>query len=109
MDFAKGGWRKMRYSIHAKNLDAKKARILVNAVVDCAKAGVRPSFTINKILWGLSLYLECGHFRRENWRSYHRFSEAAKRIRDFGDNDWKRGLTLRACPPAEQDVPDAAG
>jgi hypothetical protein len=47
----------MRYSIHDKTLDAKKTRILINALIDCAKAGVRSSFSINKMLWGISLYL----------------------------------------------------
>jgi uncharacterized protein (DUF1015 family) len=56
---------KMRYSIHDKTLEAKKARILINALVDCAKAGIKPSFSINKTLWGGSLYLECGSFNRE--------------------------------------------
>jgi hypothetical protein len=30
----------MRYSIHDKSNNAKKARILINALVDCAKAGI---------------------------------------------------------------------
>jgi len=42
----------MRYSIHGKTLDAKKARILINALVDCAKAGIKPSFSTNKMLLG---------------------------------------------------------
>jgi hypothetical protein len=33
----------MRHSIHDKTLAAKKARILINALVDCAKAGIKPS------------------------------------------------------------------
>jgi hypothetical protein len=52
----------MRYSIHDKTLAAKKARILINALIDCAKAGVKSSFVIRKMLWGISLYLECGSF-----------------------------------------------
>jgi hypothetical protein len=35
---------KMRHSIHDKTLEAKKARILTNALIDCAKAGIKPSF-----------------------------------------------------------------
>jgi hypothetical protein len=45
----------MRYSIHDKTLAAKKARILINALIDCAKAGVKSSFVIKKMLWGISL------------------------------------------------------
>jgi hypothetical protein len=35
-----------------------------------------------------------GRFNRENWRTYHRLSDAAKRTRDAGDTDWKRRLTF---------------
>jgi hypothetical protein len=49
---------KMPYSIHDKTLVAKKARILINALVDCAKAGIKPSSVTKKMLWGISLYLE---------------------------------------------------
>jgi hypothetical protein len=90
---------KMRYSIHDKSLDAKKARILINALIDCAKAGVRSSFSIKEMICGVSLYLECGKFTRENWRTYHRVSDAAKQIRDAGDKDWKRHLTFEHARP----------
>ena len=89
----------MPYSIQDKTLDAKKARILINALIDCAKAGVRSSFTINKMLWGLSLYLECGSFTRENWSTYPRVSEAAKRARDSGDKGWKKHVTFEHVRP----------
>jgi hypothetical protein len=89
----------MRYSIHGKTLDAKKARILINAVIDCAKAGVRSTFPINKMLWGISLYLECGKFSRENWQTYHRASDAAKRVRDSGDKTWKKDVTFEHVRP----------
>jgi hypothetical protein len=89
----------MRYSIHDKSNNAKKARILINALVDCAKAGIKPSFAMNQMLRGLCLYLECGTFTRENWNSYHRLSEAAKVIRDSGDKDWKRLVTFEHVRP----------
>jgi hypothetical protein len=89
----------MRYSIHDKTLNAKKARILINALVDCAKAGIKPSFATNQMLRGLCLYLECGTFSRENWRTYHRVSEAAKVFRDSGDKDWKRHVTFEHVRP----------
>jgi hypothetical protein len=89
----------MRYSIHGKTLEAKKARILINALVDCAKAGIKPSFSTNKMLWGISLYLECGSFNRENWRMYHRASDAAKQIRESGDKNWKKDVTFEHVRP----------
>lgn len=89
----------MRYSIHDDTLDAKKARILINALIDCAKAGVRPSFSTNKMLWEVPLYLECGSFNRENWRTYHRVSDAAKQVRDFGDKSWKKDVTFEHVRP----------
>jgi hypothetical protein len=89
----------MRYSIHDKTLEAKKARILINALVDCAKAGIKSSFSINKMLWGISLYLECGSFKRENWQTYHRASDAAKQVRASGDKNWKRNVTFEHARP----------
>lgn len=89
----------MPYSIHGDSLNAKKARILLRALIDCAKAGTRLCFATKKMLWGLSLYLECGSFTRENWRTYHRVSEAAKKIRDSGDKEWKKKLTFEHVRP----------
>ncbi len=92
-------FKQMRYSIQDKTLDAKKARILINALIDCAKAGVSSSFSINKMLWGISLYLECGSFTRENWRAYHRASDAAKQVRASGDKNWKKDVTFEHARP----------
>ena len=89
----------MRYSIHDKTLVAKKARILINALIDCAKAGIKPSGVTNKMLSGISLYLECGSFNRENWRMYHRASDAAKRVRESGDKNWKKDVTFEHVRP----------
>jgi len=89
----------MRYSIHGKTLAAKKARILTNALIDCAKAGIKPSFAINKMLWAISLYFECGSFSRENWQTYHRVSDAAKRVRASGDKNWKKDVTFEHVRP----------
>src|ERR1700758_2823782 len=89
----------MRYSIHDKTLDAKKARILINALIDCAKAGVRSSFSIKEMICGVQLYMECGKFSRENWRTWHRVSDAAKVWRDSGDKDWKRHCTFEHARP----------
>ena len=89
----------MRHSIHDKTLAAKKARILINALVDCAKAGVKSSAVTKKMLWGISLYLECGSFTKENWRTYHRASDAAKQVRESGDKDWKRNVTFEHARP----------
>jgi hypothetical protein len=89
----------MPYSIHDKTLAAKKARILINALCDCAKAGVKPSAVTKKMLSGVSLYLECGTFMKENWKTYHRVSDAAAQLRASGDPDWKRKLTFEHARP----------
>src|ERR1700688_1667280 len=89
----------MPYSIHDKTLVAKKDRILINALVDCAKAGIKPSAVTKKMLWGISLYLECGSFTKENWRTYHRASDAAERVRASGDENWKRNVTFEHARP----------
>jgi hypothetical protein len=89
----------MRYSIHDKTLAAKKARILINALVDCAKAGIKPSSVTKKMLWGISLYLECGSFTKENWRTYHRASDAAEQVRASGDANWKGKVTFEHAHP----------
>jgi hypothetical protein len=89
----------MRHSIHGNTLDAKKARILINALIDCAKVGARMSFSLNKMLCGISLYLECGSFSRENWRTYDRVSDAAKLVRDSGDKYWKKNVTFEHVRP----------
>jgi hypothetical protein len=89
----------MRYSINDKTKAAEKARILVKALIECVKAEVKPSFVTNQMLWGISLYLECGKFKKENRRSYSRVSDAARRIIDAGDKDWKRKVTFEHVRP----------
>ena len=56
--------KRMRYSSRDKMNNAKKA-ILVNALVDCAKAGIKPGFAINQTMRGPCLCLECGTFMPE--------------------------------------------
>jgi hypothetical protein len=89
----------MRYSIHGKTLEAKQARILINALVDCAKAGIKSSFVIKRMIYGISVYLECGNVRRENWNTYHRVSDAARQVRASGDKDWKSNVTFEHARP----------
>src|ERR1700761_7381383 len=89
----------MRHSIHDNTLDSKKARILINALIDCAKVGARMSFSLNKMLCGISLYLECGSFSRENWRTYHRVSDATKLVRDSGEKYWKKDVAFEHVRP----------
>ncbi|QWG10935.1 hypothetical protein KMZ29_14195 [Bradyrhizobium sediminis] len=94
-----GTVRAMRHSIHHTSLDAKKARILINALVDCAKAGIKPSFSTTQMLRGLSFYLECGSFHNKSWRTYHRASEAAKLVIASGDKNWKSRVTFEHVRP----------
>jgi hypothetical protein len=89
----------MRYSIHDKTVAAKKARILINALIDCAKAGIKSSFSITQMLRGIALYLECGSFQKENWRTYQRASDAAKQVRASGGENWKGKVTFEHARP----------
>ena len=89
----------MRYSIHDKTLNAKKARILINALVDCAKAGIKPSPVTKKMLSGICGYLECGRFTKENWKTYERASDAARQVRASGDEKWKSKVTFEHARP----------
>lgn len=90
----------MRYSILSKSPEAVQARILLDAILLCAKAGIDPpSFFLKKMIWGVSLYLECGNLKRENWRTYRRASDAAKRIRDAGEKGWKKNVTFEHVRP----------
>jgi hypothetical protein len=82
-----------------KTSDAKKARILINALVDFAKANARSIYPLKDMLCGVSLYLEKGNFIRENWRTWHRVSDAAKVFRDSGDYYWKRHVTFEHARP----------
>lgn len=72
---------------------------MINALVDCAKAGIKPSFSTTQMLRGIVLYLECGSFQKENWRTYHRASEAAKQVIASGDKDWKSRVTFEHVRP----------
>ena len=51
------------------------------------------------MLWRISLYLECGSFTRENWRAYHRASDAAKQVRASGDKNWKKDVAFEHARP----------
>jgi hypothetical protein len=49
--------------------------------------------------WGLSLYLECGHYARDDWKTYPRASDAAKRMQAKGDREAKRNITFEHARP----------
>lgn len=73
-----------------------QAFVLLRAIVDLAKIGMAKGFIRGKMLWAMSLYLECGHFN-ENWRGYHRISDAARVVRDAKDRPWierRRDITF---------------
>ena len=72
---------------------------MINALVDCAKAGVKPSFVTTQMLRGICLYLECGTFTKENWRTYERASDAAKLVREVAGENWKRNVTFEHARP----------
>lgn len=91
----------MPYSVNDTTIDAKKAKIFMSTLVDLAKEGIPNSFFISKIIWGVSLYLECGHFK-ENWKTYARASDAANLIRQRGGKHWRRGLTFEHSRPLKK-------
>jgi hypothetical protein len=91
----------MKFSIHDKNLDAKKAKILLDAVVQLVHADVKQSFYIRKMLWAISLYLECGNYK-EDWKTYPRISDAARKIRESKDKNWKKLVTFEHTRPLKQ-------
>ncbi|WP_407193816.1 hypothetical protein [Bradyrhizobium sp. STM 3566] len=84
-----------------KSIDAIKARILVDALHELAVAGVGYSFYVSKIVWGVSLYLQCGEFV-ERWKSYPRISDAARKIRDQGKKGWRKQVTFEHARPLSQ-------
>lgn len=81
--------------------DGIKARILVEALCELAKAGVPYSFYVSKILWGVSLYLQCGDFV-ERWQTYPRISDAARKIREAQQKDWRKQVTFEHARPINQ-------
>jgi hypothetical protein len=91
----------MTCSVNDTAIDAKKAKIFINALVELAKEQVPYSFFISKIIWGASLFLECGHFK-EKWKTYARASDAAKLIRQKGGKNWKRSLTFEHSRPLKK-------
>ena len=58
----------------------QKARIYIDMLNRLAAEDIPYSFAISKVLWELSLYLPTGSYV-ENWRKYHRASDAAEAIR----------------------------
>lgn len=91
----------MKFSIYDDNLNAAKARILLDAVVQLVHAGVKQSFYIRKMLWAISLYLECGDYK-EDWRTYPRISDAAREIRESGDKTWEKLVTFEHARPLKR-------
>jgi hypothetical protein len=63
------------------------------------KAGIESGFVIKRMLYGISLYLECGKFQKENRRTYRRVSDAAKQMRASGDKDRKSRVTFEHTRP----------
>ena len=87
----------MRYSINDKTLVAKKARILINALVDCAKAGVKPSFVTNQMLGESRFTWNAADFIGKTGEPIARISDAARRVRESGDKDWKGNSRSNTC------------
>ena len=99
--FVAGEALNMKFSITDDNLEAAKARILLEAVVKLVHTGVKQSFYIRKMLWAISLYLECGNYK-EGWKTYPRISDAARKIRESGDKNWTKLVTFEHARPLKQ-------
>jgi len=80
----------MRHSIHHKSLAAKKARILINALIDCAKAGCKPSFVTTQMLRDFASTWNAGTFTKENWRTYERASDARQAGAEAAGENWNK-------------------
>jgi hypothetical protein len=78
-----------------------KARILVEALCELVKAGIPYSFYVSKMLWGVSLYLQCGDFV-ERWQTYPRISDAARKVREARQTDWRKQVTFEHAQPLNQ-------
>jgi hypothetical protein len=92
----------MVHSITDMTPGSKKAKILLTALVELAKERIPYSFFVSKIIWGVSLYLECGDFKVANWKTYPRVSDAARKIRKDGLTGWKTELRFEHARPLKQ-------
>jgi len=63
------------------------------------EGGGQAELVTNQMLWGISLYLECGKFKKENRRTYSRVTDAARRMVESGDKDWKRKVAFEHVRP----------
>ena len=81
--------------------DAIVASILAETLVSLAVARVpRASFPINKILWGLSVFLETGKIGTENFNTWHRMSKAASDLKEMHPYKvWKPLTRFEHCKP----------
>jgi hypothetical protein len=83
----------MVYDINADTWQARKAKAILNALVQMANDPEIPyDFYISKMIWGVSLYLESGDYK-ENWKIRIRTSDAAIKLRNES-KDWKSQVTF---------------
>ncbi|MFN3890737.1 MAG: hypothetical protein ACK4MV_10100 [Beijerinckiaceae bacterium] len=79
---------------------ALKARIFAHALLELARNRIPYDFFVSKAIWGLSLYLETGEFRQENFNRYARLSVAAKQLHSRTSiGEWKRTVRFEHCMP----------
>ena len=83
----------MAYSIHADTWQARKAKAILQALVQMTTdKGIRYDFFISKMIWAVSLYLESGDYK-ENWKTRLRASDAAIKLRQSSKN-WEKLVTF---------------
>jgi hypothetical protein len=79
-----------------EDAESRAAATMLRSVVEISGHGARYTFFISKMIWGVSLFMECGDWN-ENWKTYPRVSRAAGIIRTRArGNGWKHAEVIAA-------------
>jgi hypothetical protein len=71
------------------DVESRAAATMLRALIEIAGHGARYTFFVSKMIWGVSLFMECGDWN-EDWKTYPRISKAAGVIRSRAkENRWK--------------------
>jgi hypothetical protein len=66
--------------LHRGDVESRAAATILKALVALAGDGARYTFYVSKMIWRVSLYMECGDWTLD-WKTYPRISVAADAIR----------------------------
>lgn len=79
-----------------EDAESRAAATMLRSVVEISGHGARYTFFISKMIWGVSLFMECGDWN-ENWKTFPRVSRAAGIIRTRArGNGWKHAEVIAA-------------